>query len=160
MLRYLRIAVTVLSLTACVLMLALWMDSYRSVRFLNTRYYRLQLMAGSFRGAVGIDVNTNQTSSGPGTKPMVYWHFSTHPSSKRNHGLVTDRLRVISFLGFRWVCTANSYEADLPFWFLTLLPAATSALPWIHWSRRFSLRTLLIATTLVALALGLVVAVA
>ena len=29
--------------------------------------------------------------------------------------------------------------------------------PWIHWSKRFSLRTLLTATTLVAVALGLIV---
>ena len=32
--------------------------------------------------------------------------------------------------------------------------------PWIRWSRRFSLLTLLIATTLVAAALGLIVYVA
>ena len=42
--------------------------------------------------------------------------------------------------------------------FLVLLSAIVAALPWIHW--RFSLRTLLIATTLVAVALGLIIAVA
>ena len=35
--------------------------------------------------------------------------------------------------------------------------AALAAAPWIRWSRRFSLRTLLIATTLVAVVLGLIV---
>ena len=35
----------------------------------------------------------------------------------------------------------------------------SSLLPWIRWSRRFTLRTLLIATTLVAVVLGLIVAV-
>ena len=35
--------------------------------------------------------------------------------------------------------------------------AIVAAAPWIRWSKRFSVRTLLIATTLVAVLLGLVV---
>jgi len=38
-----------------------------------------------------------------------------------------------------------------------LLSGALAAAPWIHWSKRFSLRTLLIATTLFGVLLGLVV---
>jgi hypothetical protein len=44
----------------------------------------------------------------------------------------------------------------VPIWILVLSTVALALLPWIRW--RFSLRTLLIATTLVALGLGLVVA--
>ena len=44
----------------------------------------------------------------------------------------------------------------LPHWFAALCPAALAAIPWIRW--RFSLRTLLIATTLVAAALGTILA--
>jgi hypothetical protein len=46
-----------------------------------------------------------------------------------------------------------------PYWFLILLTAAIAAAPWLRWPKRFSLRTLLIATTLVAVVLGLIVAV-
>ena len=46
----------------------------------------------------------------------------------------------------------------LPYWLLILVSTTLAAAPWIEWPRRFSLRTLLIATTLVAVALGLVVA--
>jgi hypothetical protein len=42
----------------------------------------------------------------------------------------------------------------LPHWFVALLFAALAALPWIR--PTFSLRTLLIATTLIAVLLGLV----
>ena len=42
----------------------------------------------------------------------------------------------------------------VPHWFGVLLFAALAVVPWI---RRFSLRTLLIATTLVAVALGLII---
>jgi hypothetical protein len=45
----------------------------------------------------------------------------------------------------------------IPYLFLVLLAATLAAVPWIRWSNRFSLRTLLIATTLIAVALGLIV---
>jgi hypothetical protein len=48
----------------------------------------------------------------------------------------------------------------LPYWTIVLGASAISLLPWTLWLRfRFSLRTLLIATTLVAIVLGLIVAV-
>ena len=49
-------------------------------------------------------------------------------------------------------------EVVLPHWFLVLLSGVFGLAPWIHkpnW--RFSLRTLLLATTLVAVVLGLIV---
>jgi hypothetical protein len=45
----------------------------------------------------------------------------------------------------------------MPHWFLLLVSSSAGILPWIRWSTRFSLRTLLIATTLVAVGLGLIV---
>jgi hypothetical protein len=45
----------------------------------------------------------------------------------------------------------------LPDWFLIIIFAALSAAAWLGWSNRFSLRTLLITTTLIAVLLGLVV---
>jgi|tagenome__1003787_1003787.scaffolds.fasta_scaffold20707841_3 hypothetical protein len=51
--------------------------------------------------------------------------------------------------------THDSVTLDFPHWFLVALLAAFSAIPWVRW--RFSLRTLLIATTLVAVVLGLIV---
>ena len=47
----------------------------------------------------------------------------------------------------------GSYVA--PDWFLISIAFCLAALPWIRW--RFSLRTLLIATTLVAVGLGVIV---
>ena len=43
----------------------------------------------------------------------------------------------------------------MPYWFLVLLSAVFAAAPWIR--HQFSLRTLLIATTLIAVLLGLIV---
>jgi hypothetical protein len=43
----------------------------------------------------------------------------------------------------------------IPYWCLTIAATASGSLPWLRW--RFSLRTLLIATTLVSVGLGLIV---
>jgi hypothetical protein len=45
--------------------------------------------------------------------------------------------------------------ASIPFWCQIMLTGAMAAGPWLRW--RFSLRTLLIATTLIAILLGLIV---
>ena len=57
--------------------------------------------------------------------------------------------RVIS--GFR----SARYGWLLPYWVIVFSAAACASMPWLPW--RFSLRTLLIATTLVAVVLGLIV---
>jgi hypothetical protein len=52
--------------------------------------------------------------------------------------------------------TIRNNALSMPFWFLVITSATLAAFPWIRWSKRFSLRTLLIATALVAMALGLI----
>jgi hypothetical protein len=61
------------------------------------------------------------------------------------------------FLGFYWYWFADGVIANVPFWFPVLIASLFTVSPWIGWSNRFSLRTLLIATTLVAGVLGLAV---
>jgi hypothetical protein len=57
-------------------------------------------------------------------------------------------------LGFA-ISRSWAYGVILPYWFLTILTVFIVASSWLHW--RFSLRTLLIATTLIAVGLGLIV---
>ena len=56
---------------------------------------------------------------------------------------------------FRWYHYPNGVQVFMPHWFIVVLAAALGTIPWF--CRRFRLRTLLIATTLVAVGLGLVV---
>ena len=58
--------------------------------------------------------------------------------------------------------TGRSFAADstgliMPHWFGVLIFASLAGIPWTLWRWRFSLRTLLIATTLVAVVLGMIV---
>ena len=51
----------------------------------------------------------------------------------------------------------NYVMVYLPHWLPAMIVAAIGTAPWLPWFSRFSLRTLLIATTLVAVVLGLIV---
>ena len=51
----------------------------------------------------------------------------------------------------------DGMHVGLPYWFLAFVPATIATIPWFRWSKRFSLRTLLIATTLIAVVLGIIV---
>jgi hypothetical protein len=77
------------------------------------------------------------------------WHpgFSDDDSGRRPNGLW--------FQVLTYSPPTQTYFL-VPLWFPILLLAAAAALPWAHWLTRFSLRTLLIATTLVAALLGLI----
>ncbi len=61
-----------------------------------------------------------------------------------------------SILGFGIASEPQTWTLRVPYWFTIALLATCGCAPWIPY--RFSLRTLLIATTLLALTLGLVIA--
>jgi hypothetical protein len=57
--------------------------------------------------------------------------------------------------GFWFVWHDNEWSAVIPHWFAMLFTLVLGVLPWLRW--RFSLRSLLVATTLVSVLLGLIV---
>ena len=142
-LRYLRIAFSATCLAACVLLIVFWVRSYwwedvlyfepntptvYAVRSSNGQLFLLRSYDG--RRADGRVLVMRELPSSH-LKPLV-WHSEITKARTRDAML-------------------------LPFWMPVLLAATFAALPWIHWAKRFSLRTLLIATTLVAVVLGLIV---
>ena len=79
-------------------------------------------------------------------------------ASARGHLLVAKDFRMtVGFASFTPVITGMkaAYSASLPTWMLTSVAAAFCLAPWLYW--KFSLRTLLIATMLVAICLGTIV---
>jgi len=71
-----------------------------------------------------------------------------------HHDLSNERAET-----FPWFLSYYKDKTDtgllIRFWLVLLALLVCGALPWLHW--RFALRTLLIATTLVAVLLGLIV---
>jgi hypothetical protein len=145
MLKYLRIAVTALSLTACVLLVALWVRSYRHIVLGN----------GPIWGTTGISVGVlpGHISWSLTDSPQINWNFKTES--------VEDYVAVFKSLGreFHFISGFRLHERSgyFPIWFLIVLVGTPAILLWIPYRRQFSLRTLLIATTLVAVGLGILV---
>ena len=145
MLKYLRIAVTALSLTACVLLIALWVRSYWWIDSVEVTYGRWYYV-GSWHGVISLGTLDADTYDESG------WELESTPEPP--HPLPA-RFVLPQPWGFEYL-GGISCDANVPHWFLLTLSALSGIAPWIHWSRRFSIRTLLIATTLVALTLGIV----
>jgi hypothetical protein len=154
--RKLRIAWSVAFGIACVLLIVLWVRSYsswdtisystapppedeedqvpRQVDFESWQgvcsVYSEQL--SSWEPATFLNRWQYTTKAPPAWLPQTHWSFEYGPADER-------------------------HEIKVPHWFLFVSFAALALLPWIRWSKRFSLRTLLVAITLVAIVLGLLV---
>ncbi len=132
--RKLRIAWSVGWGLAAVLLIVLWVRSY----WLQDGVYWPGGGAWSVNGTVCIVLNEQ---SG--------WSLHTMRSPESNDAKLRRYKKIA-----RWA-NAGQLAVWPEYWLLTSIPLGIAALPWLPC--RFSLRTLLIATTLVAVALGLVV---
>ena len=158
--RYIRISVTALSLTACVLVVALWVRSYGQYDWLgglilNPRGDEFQVKYGclieSANGAVVVVYAGNLRAS------LMLLATSAGSSPALTNPRVTGDEGESAWNGFRAKIypSTGMFRASSPHWFLALFAGTAAAAPWIKW--RFSLRTLLIATTLVAVGLAIIV---
>jgi hypothetical protein len=149
--RKLRIAWSITCGIVCLLLIVLWVRSYRSTDVFPLRPFcistdgRLVIWLKEYDVPFGgSGLRTIDLSSGSllyASRVIDTEPFEVEPfSSRTGFHLEHDNRRTV---------------IQLPYWFLTLLFAATAGLPGIRW--RFTLRTLLIATTLVAVVLGLIV---
>jgi hypothetical protein len=152
--RGLKITWTATCGIACVLLIALWVRSYSQIDSLFSQV-GCEIGIESICGEVCLIEFAPSNDSRIG---LPRW-FSV--------GSVViddvDRARLPNtFLGFgysRWIKRWSSYGKELciPHWFALLFLATFAVSPWIQLPKHFSLRTLLLATTLVCVVLGLVV---
>jgi hypothetical protein len=126
--KFLKIAVTALSLAACFALVALWVRSY----------WAGDGVVVSLPAASHLEI----VFSG-GRVCCTYYHFSSPDWFGAEKWLWISDLPDSAMLFF-------------PIWFPVLLTSMLAAAPWIKW--RFSVRTLLIGLTVVAAILGLAVA--
>ena len=95
------------------------------------------------------------------------WNYSspTHIPHRMSSGPALELLSFNGSIDFhKWPAVAPgawrrtpTIRIQIPNSLIAIALAATATTPWISWSKRFTLRTLLIATTLVAVGLGLIV---
>jgi hypothetical protein len=159
--RKLRIAWSVGCAIACVLLIVLWIHSYRYQDYYagwvsKSRSVSSLSENGWFEvGSTRFDIykmdesEVGQLPAWEATSNLVEVDPIFGPPVGRPHK-------------WRWASFNSRNKSYLqvwiPCWFPVVITAVVGGLPWLSKARRFSLRTLLIATTLVAVVLGLIVA--
>jgi hypothetical protein len=139
-----RIAVSVFFGVLTLLILVLWARSYwRSDKIVSTGDAGT-LALSTEQGRLTIEILNERVLLPEG------WSHGSFPTYD-DDSLSGDEPRTL--LGFGWEMDHGSITVAVPFWILWILALTCAAFPWMH--RRFSLRTLLAATTLVAVVLGL-----
>jgi hypothetical protein len=156
LIRGIKITWTVICGIACLLLIVLWVRSYwwgdsLTVNQSNTSYFGLVSMSTdtifvSSRGRVGGIWNGASGLLTPS------WKFTGGPITVED-----DEPGILGF-SFTNAPLGLGRNFSVPYWFLVVISAAIGGVSWLPWwPNRFSLRTLLIATTLVAVVLGLIV---
>jgi hypothetical protein len=147
-LRYLRFTWSGLCVIACVLLVVLWVRSYW---WMDTALFPYRhatcVLLFSLQGQFGGSVTPYSTVGIDVTHSRLIYPIVT----KDDHGQIAGGAW-IQFLRFTF-----SSALYIPYWIPVFATLLLAAVPWIRWPKRFTLRILLIATTLVAVVLGLVV---
>jgi hypothetical protein len=151
MLKYLRIAVTALSLTVCALLVALWVRSYWwednfAISLKSGGVLRVTSSMGQLCGLWG---DTPFYSAPPGQ-----WNVYSNKFKDTVNATTVRTLRS------KFRAYEEGLSIELPYWFMVSVGAVITAIPWLPWSKRFSLRTLLIVSTVIAVVLGIVISTA
>lgn len=150
-LRYLRIAWTVIFGVLCVLLIGLWVHSYWKYDSVRGCY------KGRFTNIDCISGVVSVTSISP-YPSRLSWQVAQLPI-ENPAGQMALRLELWKYKHLGpgiWVrAIGRGWQLAISLWLLTLFSGIMAALPapWIHWQMHFSLRTLLIAMTAVAVVL-------
>jgi hypothetical protein len=138
--RFLRIGWSVVCGILCLLLIVLWVRSYWRMDVVHFPTSR-ETLGNSAYGII-------QVSVFPKGVPIGWkagWGWESMPLNKA-------RKRP----SWRW-SSGNHFAVHFPIWAAVLATLVIAAVPWVHRAKRFSLRTLLIAMTVVAVAIGLIV---
>jgi hypothetical protein len=145
-----RIAVSVACAIACVLLIVLWAMTDRYLVVLEKLTASRVFQMRSENGRIALWQ----------IKPprfLMNYSFGRPVSVHGPIRDVADELDRAGTLGFGYLSAGMTTIVWAPHWAFALLAGLLAFAPWIKWSLKFSLRTLLIVMTLAAVVLGLIV---
>jgi len=153
--RKLRIAWSVGCGIGCLLLIVLWVRSYFAASYIVNEADLPQNPFGSQTLTVSSSWGIVCVESYPDFMwPHIHgWHSGTDDVTKSS-AYKQKGLAITS--QFKWQTVRSVFVLQAPYWCVVLVIGSIGALPWAFRSR-FSLRTLLVGTTLVAAILGAVV---
>jgi hypothetical protein len=157
--RKLRIAWSVVSGIACLLLIVLWVRSYwyRDFQIIDisaSRWMHLISMHGRLSCGFANVPSLAQLSEG---RDYGLWRRRFTELNGSTEIPPEARPPILQSLLFYWHKYGDGVLIIIPYWFIVIATLMFGALSWIRWPKRFTLRTLLIATILVAVVLGLIV---
>jgi hypothetical protein len=160
--RKLRIAWSVAWGITVLLLIALWIRSYFRTYVVLTRYQSFVCGILSSYGELGLEIGKDRYHRADLFMEGRQIHIE---SSQRMNSWEPEKHRpLLDICGFRLRNYLLNTRGDprlnfaLPFWFASSICVMSIALPWIPWSVRFSIRTMLIIMTLTAIAVSFAVA--
>jgi hypothetical protein len=154
MLRRLRISVSVLFAILAIAACVLWARSYGWVDYLGTNLFgSLRLSVISLDGRLTVSMDQLALPD----QAFAQWYPADIRDVKMTRADVDDRFSAVAGFGARWSVRPLSTALLLPDWFVALSLAALASVSWPRWKFHFSLRTMLVATTVSAVLLGLIV---
>jgi hypothetical protein len=142
--RKLRIAWSALWLLASVLLIAMWVRSCWWGEAYNIQINKFLYGCSYLRGCIVL------TCHDPIANPDFTAGYSWGPAP----GQRIDKHFPVQFYGFYFTKMSDGFGLVVPIWFLMVASIGWAVAPWLNW-RQFSLRTLLIATMLIAAMMGL-----
>ncbi len=155
MLRRLRIAASVFFAVVAVALCVLWVRSYSWVN--NIQGYWGTERALQCSSAVGsLSFSTHSLADQHDKDDWVSIVSNYHKSQRQFASWTRPPLPPAFELYLDTHGGSVPMFVRFPYWIAVLTCTVFAAVPWFCWSKRFSLRTMLIATTLVAAVLGLV----
>jgi hypothetical protein len=147
-LRRVRIAWSMVFGVLCVLLVLLWVRTKYAIDAVDgPRSNSAGFCVMSRHGGIGLLLNDGNPA----------WSYRNYPADSIVRSEIEMQIGYKTALGFvQYAKSPGAFRIRVPYWPLVSLSVVFAAIPWLRW--RYSLRTLLIATTLVAIVLGLVVA--
>jgi hypothetical protein len=156
--RKLRIAWSVGWGVICLLLIVFWVRSYRGLEgsvchWVPHKCIRTMSLLGEVGVAYSHDWENDDVAL---SKPLDWAGNPNYPYSGINGGGYPRLVGRMSPFKARFHFQRRLYDwyAGVPYWFLFVTTAIIGTTPWIPWSWRFSLRTMLVVSALITIALG------
>jgi hypothetical protein len=155
--RLLNIA-SIVCLVLCVALIGMWVRSYY---WFDLARWRLADGQSIIISLIPGQISLGHLSVTPPGTPVIgidnlpWWHNSI--SLDRGQIIFAPLQGPLAPLGFYWRLSWGHFSLTLPYWFLVLATGSLAIAFRMHWLWRFSLRSLFIAMTALAILMGMIV---
>jgi hypothetical protein len=158
MLRRLLNIASIVSLVACVALMGMWVRSY----------YAYDMLTGHFGDTEGIQISSRSgkvvsylgaPNNGDLTASVIYpWSVESYGIGElRAAALPSSPRGRLDRFGFAEGTTSLGFALlIIPFWFVALLGGTLAMLFQLRWPLRFTLRSMFVFTTFLAIVLGMI----